>query len=137
MPPLPWIRITDPDPGTPLTVVATRLPLRSHRHIPAFLGWTMRIRHQLSDAEGLAGYSLDAHLLAKTFWTVSAWTSQGAMDAFVRQEPHAGGMAAIRPNMRRPAFVFWTVTAEDLPIRWGDVRSRMAAKGRDGQEDRR
>ena len=135
--PLPWIRISAVDPGTELTVVATRLPLRSHRHIPAFLRWTMRIRGQLAAAEGLAGYSLDAHLLRKTFWTVSAWTSQAAMEEFVRQEPHAGGMAAIRPNMQSPAFLFWTVTAEDLPIRWHDVRARMAAKVRNGQETRK
>ena len=137
MPPLPWIRISTVDPGTELTVVATRLPLRSHRHIPSFLRWTMRIRGKLADAEGLAGYSLDAHVLGKTFWTVSAWTSQAAMEEFVRGEPHAGGMAAIRPNMQRPAFLFWTVTAEDLPIRWHDVRARMAAKVRNGQEDRK
>ncbi|HVL04769.1 MAG TPA: hypothetical protein VM388_02195 [Acidimicrobiales bacterium] len=129
MPALPWIRITTAEPGAELTAVATRLPLRSHRHIPAFLRWTMRIRGQLAGAEGLVGYSLDAHLLGKTFWTVSAWTSQAVIEEFVGQDPHASSMAAIRPNMQRPAFLFWTVAAEDLPIRWGDVRSRMGGQG--------
>ena len=125
MPPLPWSRISTAEPGTELTVMASKLPLRSSRHIPGFLRWTLRIRRQLRHAPGLVDYSLDAHLLRKTFWTVSAWTGQAEIEAFVRQEPHAAGMAAIRSNMGRSTFVFWTVTAEELPIHWADVRRRV------------
>ena len=138
MPPLPWSRISTVDPGTEVTVVATRLPLRSYRHIPGFLRWTLRIRRQLAQGpsgpgsgaatSGLVGYSLDAHLLRKTFWTVSAWTGQAEIEAFVHQDPHAAGMVAIRPHMGESTFVFWTATAEDLPIRWADVRRRVEAK---------
>ena len=137
MPALPWSRIATAEPGTELTVVATKLPLRSYRHIPAFLRWTLRIRGQLAQADGLVGYSLDAHLFRKTFLTVSAWTSQAAAEEFVHQDPHATAMAAIRPNMGHSAFVFWTVAPEDLPLRWGDVRSRLAGKARTGQGNAR
>ncbi len=135
MPALPWIRIATAEPGTELTVVATKLPLRSYRHIPAFLRWTLRIRRQLAHAEGLVGYSLDAHLSRKTFLTVSAWTSQAAVEEFVRRAPHSTAMTAIRPSMGPSGFVFWTVAPEDLPLRWGDVRSRLAARSRTGQGD--
>jgi quinol monooxygenase YgiN len=128
MPALPWIRVSAVEPGTELTLMATRLPLRSYRHIPGFLRWTLRIRGQLASAPGLAGYSLDANLLRKTFWTVSAWTSQAAMDEFVRRDPHAAAMAAIRPHMEKPAFVFWTGTPEELPVRWNDVRERVGRR---------
>ncbi|HEX2048373.1 MAG TPA: hypothetical protein VHF27_11440 [Acidimicrobiales bacterium] len=129
MPALPWIRGTaTAEPGSRLTVLATRLPLRKHRHIPAFLGWTLRIRGQLGTAPGLVGYSLDAHVLAKTFWTVSAWADQAAMEDFVRQDPHASAMAAVRPHMGGSTFVFWTVTPEELPVKWGDVRHRVEEK---------
>ena len=128
MPALPWIKVSTPEPGTELTVMASRLPLRSHRHIPGFLRWTVRIRGQLSRAPGLVGYSLDAHLLEKTFWTLSAWTGRPAMEDFVRQDPHAAGMGSIRPHMRPSTFVFWTATAGELPIRWDDARRRIAEK---------
>ena len=137
MPPLPWSRISTVDPGTEVTVMASRLPLRSYRHIPRFLRWTLRIRRQLSGAPGLVGYSLDAHLLRKTFWTVSAWTGQAEIEAFVRQEPHASGMAAIRPHMGQPSFVFWTARAEELPIRWADVRTRVRKTGPAPRSSRR
>jgi hypothetical protein len=132
MPPLPWTRISTAEPGTALTVMASRLPLRSYRHIPGFLRWTLRIRGQLAHAPGLVGYALDAHLLRKTFWTVSAWTGQAAIQAFVHQEPHASGMAAIRPHMTESTFVFWTVTPEELPLKWDDVRRRVGARARAG-----
>lgn len=67
MPALPWTSISTAETGTQLTVMASRLPLRAHRHIPGFLRWTLRIRHQLAQTPGLVGYSLDAHLLGKTF----------------------------------------------------------------------
>lgn len=116
-------------------MVATKLPLRSYRHIPAFLRWTWRIRGQLAHAEGLVGYSLDAHIVRKTFLTVSAWTTQAAIEQFVHGDPHAAGMTAIRPNMRPSAFAFWTAEPDELPLRWDEVRSRLAAKVGRGRED--
>ncbi|MDQ3895688.1 MAG: DUF3291 domain-containing protein [Actinomycetota bacterium] len=130
MPALPWSRISTADPGSELTVMASRLPLRSYRHIPNFLRWTWRIRGQLADAPGLVGYSLDAHPLRKTFWTVSAWTSQEALQAFVHDDPHAAGVGSIRPHMARSAFHFWTVRAADLPVKWDEVRDRIEAESR-------
>ncbi len=136
MPALPWFRISAGDPTAELTVMASRLPLRHYRHIPGFLRWTLRVRGQLLEAPGLVGYSLDAHLFRKTFWTLSAWTDQKAMEAFVRRDPHRSAMAAIRPHMGESTFVFWTVTAADLPITWSVARRRIepsvnAGEGRD------
>ena len=128
MPALPWVNVSAAEPGIELTVLATSLPLQKHRHIPGFMRWTMRIRGQLSRAPGLVGYSLDADLLGKTFWTVSAWAGQPAMEDFVRQDPHASATAAIRPHMRRSTFVSWTAGPEELPLRWADVRRRVAEK---------
>lgn len=126
MPALPWSPLNDVEPRAEVTVMGSRLPLRSYRDIPAFLLWTFRIRRQLAGTPGLVGYALDAHLLAKTFWTVSAWTGPGPIDDFVRRDPHAAGMTTIRPRMRPTTFVFWTERAADLPLGWGEIRRRLA-----------
>lgn len=125
---LPWFRVATAEPGTELTVMASRLPLRRYRHIPAFLRWTMRIRRQLSHTPGLVGYSLDARLLGKTFWTLSAWASRNALDTFVRTNPHEAAMVAIPPEMGNPTFAFWTAASEDLPVRWDNARRRIDEK---------
>ena len=128
MPALPWLKASAADSDTELTVMASRLPLQAYRHIPGFLRWTMRIRGQLAEALGLVGYSLDARLVRKTFWTLSAWTSREALEAFVRRDPHQAGTTAIRPQMGEPTFVFWTATPKDLPLRWDEARARIDEK---------
>jgi hypothetical protein len=107
--------------------MASRLPLRSHLRIPSFLTATRRIRRQLAAAPGLVGYALDAKLLGKTFWTVSAWHSREQLEAFAATDPHRRDVARIRPNMEPTTFVFWTATAGDLPIAWDEVRRRIEA----------
>ncbi len=88
----------------------------------------MQIRRQLAGTDGLVGYALDAKLLSKTFWTVSAWQSREALDRFSRANPHAVRVSAIRPHMRPSTFVFWTGRAGDLPINWAEVRRRIDAE---------
>jgi hypothetical protein len=126
MPAVPWSTASAVDPHVEVTVMGSRLPLRSYRDIPAFLLWTLRIRRQLTRTPGLVGFALDAHLLSKTFWTVSAWTGPKPIEDFVREDPHAAGMATIRPRMRPSTFVFWTERAAALPLGWDEVRSRLA-----------
>jgi hypothetical protein len=130
VPALPWMTFEQVDPETECTVMASRLPLRSHTTIPKFLLWTLRIRRQLAHAPGLVGYALDAHLLRKTFWTVSAWTGGRDLGTFNRTEPHRSGTDALRPAMLPATFVVWTARAGDLPIRWDEVRRRIDATSR-------
>ena len=127
MPALPWKRIGEVAADAELTVMASRLPLHSGSRIPAFLSATMRIRRQLAEAPGLVGYALDAKLSDKTFWTVSAWRERELLEAFAATDPHRRDVNKIRPHMEPTTFVFWTATADELPITWDEVRRRIAA----------
>ncbi len=127
MPALPWISVRPVDPGTECIVMASRLPLRSYLRIPAFLVWTSRIRRQLATTPGLVGYALDARLLRKTFWTVSAWTGRAELGRFNRTDPHRAATDTIRRGMLPSTFVVWTVRAAELPIHWDEVRARIGA----------
>ncbi len=125
MPPLPWTKISEVDADTETVIMASRLPLRSYLKVPGFLRRTLAIRRQLAHAPGLVGYSLDAQLLRKTFWTLSAWTSMEALETFARTDPHRSSTASIRPHMDPTTFAFWTARAADLPIPWREVRRRI------------
>jgi hypothetical protein len=128
MPALPWKRSETVEPDTECTVMGSRLPLASYRHIPAFLRATLRIRRQLARTPGLVGYSLNAQLLRKTFWTVSAWSSRESLEQFARTDPHHADIGEIRPAMLPTTFVFWTARANSLPIGWDEVRRRIDAE---------
>jgi hypothetical protein len=125
MPKLPWKTVTEVPPATEVTLMASRLPLRRHRSIPGFMGATLRIRRQLARSEGLVGYALDAQLVSKTFWTVSAWTGPETLGRFDQADPHRADKEAIRPRMLPTTFVYWTGKAGDLPVPWDEVHRRI------------
>lgn len=128
MPKLPWTSITEVDPDADVTIMGSQLPLRSHASIPGFLLATLRIRRQLKRSEGLVGYALDARLLGKTFWTVSAWTSRDHLRRFDRADPHHAATQAIRPKMAPTTFAFWSGKARDLPVPWDEVERRIVER---------
>jgi hypothetical protein len=125
MPTLPWKRFGAADPTREYLVMGSRLPLRSYWRIPEFLRLTVVVRRQLAHSNGLVGYALNAQLGRKTFWTVSAWTDQAALDAFAGALPHAAVMRRLRPQMEPTTFRTWTVAGTALPVSWGDVESHL------------
>jgi hypothetical protein len=125
MPPIPWRTVATPQPDRDYLVMASRLPLRSYRTIPWFLGLTASVFRQLERTEGLTGYSLLAQPVKRTFWTLSAWNGQPELDAFVATMPHLSVMARLRPHMGPTRFVTWTSPGSALPIRWADAVARL------------
>ena len=131
MPALPWSKVAEPKPDATYVVMASRLPLGSYAYLPSFMRATSRIRRQLATADGLIGYSLDAKPLAKTFWTLSAWRDQEALDSFARAEPHRGLITAIRPHMKPTTFVTWTTTGAEIPVPWETARQQVDRRAGD------
>ena len=127
MPAMPWVTVRTPGPGVDLTIVATRLPLRSHRDIPRFLGHTARIMRQLGREDDLIGYSLLAELFRKTFWTVSAWDSRSGLGRFDRGKPHQDAKDSMRPSMLPSTIAMWGCTGSEVPVSWQEVRRRVEA----------
>jgi quinol monooxygenase YgiN len=124
MPALPWTKGEYRD-DTELHVLTSRLPLKRYRDVARFLRWTMRIRRQLRATQGCAGYTLDAKLLTKTFWTLSAWSDKEAMNAFVTTDQHAAMLADMKGRLGKATFVESTARRTDLPLAWRDARERI------------
>jgi hypothetical protein len=125
MPPLPWRTKLPAIPHQEYLVMASRLPLRSHRSIPRFLRLTVSVARQLEGTGGLVGYSLLAQPMRKTFWTLSAWTDSDALDAFVRTMPHLAVMGKLRAHMEPTRFTTWMTSGSTLPITWDDAIARL------------
>jgi heme-degrading monooxygenase HmoA len=101
------------------------LPLKTYRVIPAFIRYSRETQRQLETAQGLIGYSLQAQILARKFWTLSAWEDEAALMSFVHHPPHSEIMDALAPQMGRTAFVRWTVGSAQLPLNWRDAMKRF------------
>ncbi len=127
MPTLPWTECRyRPRNDESLHVLTSTLPLQSYRDVPRFLRWTLRIRKQLANAEGAAGYSLDARLLRKTFYTLSAWSSAEAMNRFVHSGDHASMLADMAARLGQPVFVESNASPAELPLEWDAAKQRLA-----------
>jgi len=118
MPALPWVRREDTDPDREYVVMASRLPLTSHRYVPGFLRDTLRIRRQLAQTDGLVAYALKAELARKTFWTYSVWTDRESLEAFARTDPHRSIIERLRGRMGESRFEFMDLRGEQIPTRW-------------------
>lgn len=125
MPALPWKSYQTAEPEREYLVMASLLPLRSFRQTTRFLRLTLAVRRQLDRTPGLIGYSLQAEITRKRYWTLSAWTDEAAPGQFARSMPHLDVMRALRPHMGRTVFVAWRVRGADLPIIWPEARRRI------------
>jgi hypothetical protein len=100
------------------------LPLKAYRKIPAFIQFSNETQRQLQTTQGLIGYSLQAQILRRRFWTLLAWESEAALMNFVSQPPHAEIMNALAPHMSRISFVRWTVGGSERPLKWHEAKRR-------------
>jgi hypothetical protein len=126
MPALPWTSGPfDPSGDRELHVLTSALPLTRYRDVPRFLRWAMRIRKQLATTDGCAGYSLDARLRRKTFYTLSAWQDRNAMNRFVHSGRHAAMLADMAGRLGQSTFVESSTRANGLPLDWAAAKQRL------------
>jgi hypothetical protein len=73
--------------------------------------------------------TLRAQPLRRTYWTLSAWTDEAALNAFARAEPHRTIMTRVRPWAKTATFRFWAASADELiPARlWPEAERRISA----------
>ena len=124
MPKLPWTRGSF-RADTDLFVLTSKLPLNRYRDVPRFLRWSLKIRRQLLSDPACAGFTLDAQLARKTFWTLSAWQDRDAMMRFVRSGKHAAMLNDMAGRLGHSKFAESATAATDLPLDWAAAWQRL------------
>ena len=125
MPALPWKSVTTPESDRDYPALLSHLPLATFRAMPKFFGFVSGIRRQLAESEGLIGYSLDAHVLAKEFWTLSVWEDRDSLWRFVQRMPHSRAMQDLLPHMGQTEFFHFEVNGSSVPPDWQETKRRM------------
>ena len=112
--------------------MGSTLVLRSYRSVPSFLRAAMQLRRVVQRSPGASGVSLVAQPTRKTFWTLSAWEGQDALDSFVRSREHAAVTQKFHDRMHHSDFRFWTLPRASLPEArgnaaglWAEARARL------------
>ena len=125
MPALPWKSFATPESNREYPALLSHLPLATFRAMPKFFGFVSEIRRQLAESEGLIGYSLDAHPLAKEFWTLSVWEDRDSLWRFVHRLPHSQAMQDLLPHMGETGFFHFEVNGSSVPPDWQETKRRM------------
>jgi hypothetical protein len=106
----------------------TRLRVRSWRFLPSFFVYTLRSAKQARRAGG----NLTLDLLndrQMTFWTMTTWSSEQAMKAFIVRGVHGQAMKKLLEWCDEAAVVHWTQDGTELPS-WPEAHARMQRDGR-------
>lgn len=129
VPALPWTSITEAEGDKEYPALLSRLPLKTFGAMPKFFRFVSGIRRQLAQTEGLVGYSLDAHPLAKEFWTLSVWEDREYLWQFVQRIPHSQAMQDLLPHMKQTEFFHFEVKGSAVPPDWQETKRRMREQG--------
>jgi hypothetical protein len=106
----------------------TRVRLRSWRFVPLFVPHSLRSVRQLRLAPGfLGGKMLAERNLA--FWTVTAWTDEAAMRAYMLGGDHRAAMPKLFDWANEASVARWETPDPVLPD-WPEADRRMREIGR-------
>lgn len=124
MKPGKWITVSNIDPDKEYLALLSYLPLKKFRTIPAVVKYSAIIDKQLRDTEGLIGYSFQAELFKKKFWTLSVWEDKKYLNNFVRKFPHSEAMTKLAPHMDQTKFTEWKIKSSEVPPDWNKAKRR-------------
>src|SRR5918999_3242814 len=125
MPALPWKYFASPESDREYIALVSYLPLNKFRALPKFIRYTRQIQHQLAGSEGLVGYSMDANIAGKEFWTLSVWEDAEALRRFVHRSPHDEVMRDLLADMGQTEFVRWKARGPSIPLDWEAGKERV------------
>lgn len=110
--------------GGELLHIATFLPVRRWRHVPAFIRMSMHVERQLKQTPGVIRFGLRAAPLRKQFWTLSVWTDRDSVNSLVHTGIHVEAVRRF-PDWAGPGAAFVEWTSADGAIDWTEANVRL------------
>jgi hypothetical protein len=111
-----------------LFISVTRLRIRAIRFLPVFALHARRTRNQVCSASGFQGGSILVDK-GRTFWTMTAWDSQGSMHQYMSTGAHGIVMPRLLDWCDEASLVHWLHPGAALPS-WAEADQRMREGGR-------
>ena len=106
----------------------TRLRVRSLLYLPAFLWQALGSLRQSQRSRGFLGGRV-LREARNTFWTVTAWDDDAAMNAFRTSGAHGQAMPKLLDWCDEASVAHWIQPTTELPTRL-EAHRRMLAEGR-------
>ncbi len=114
--------------GARLVVAVTNARLGTERGV--FWENVARVEASLADRPGFVGHSKRTPILGGEAWTLSVWTDEAALDAFVASETHQRAIAEAYPGLAGTRFHRFELDRAAVPPSWEEALARLEAEGR-------
>ena len=106
-------------------VLASSIPTRQISSAWRMFRGASQIRKQLAATEGVIGFSLLARPLRNQYATLSVWTDDNALAAFVGHNPHTEIVSSLSDQMGPTRFERWTISGSDGLPSWDEALQRL------------
>ncbi len=87
--------------------------------------YTRQVVDAIEDSPGLLGFSVRRELLGDKVWTMSVWSSEAHLDAFVRSPMHQAAIRNGMPAVLRAQFHRVRRAANLPPLTWAEVKAML------------
>ena len=125
MPTSRWKSIGALDADREYLVLASSIPTKKISSTWRMFRGASQVRKQLAHTDGVIGFSLLARPLRNQYATLSVWTDENALAAFVRQNPHTEIMSSLSDQMGPTRFERWTISGSDGLPSWVEALQRL------------
>lgn len=95
-------------------------------HRLAFFSASRGVLDGLDGQRGLVGYSVRSRIFAQEVWTVTIWSDEASLQAFVRSPAHMQAMRAGQPALRTMQYHRFELPVSELPLGWDRVLKELA-----------
>jgi hypothetical protein len=109
-------------------ISVTRLRVRSFFLLPQFMWGAIRTANQARRSNGFLDGKL-VRMSRNVFWTVTAWETEAAMNAYRIAGAHLLAMPKLLRWCDEAAVAHWSQDSAELPS-WQEAHRRMVTEGR-------
>ena len=109
-------------------ISVTRLRVRSFFFLPQFIWGAIRSANQAEHSPGFLGGKI-VRMPRNVFWTVTAWESEAAMNAYRIAGAHLGAMPRLLKWCDEAAVAHWSQDSAEIPS-WQEAHRHLVQEGR-------
>ncbi len=114
-----------------LLVAVTKAELHDERSLRTrFWNHVDKVEKSLEGRPGFIGFSKRQELFGDQAWTMTVWTDEASLDAFVGSSDHQAAMAEASYLLKSARFVRFQIDRSEVPVPWASALERLAASTR-------
>ena len=96
----------------------------------AFWSYVDEVENSLVDQPGFIGFSKRRELIGNQAWTMTLWSDEASLNAFVRSPAHRAAMRSAGRLLEGASFVRFGRSVAAGPLKWSEALAQLEESGR-------